>query len=124
MKYWDNENAVFYADPPYLHDTSAKGHRNKYANEMTCESHVAMVKCLLELRGAVVLSGYAHRVYQPLVDASWECIRIETTCNAAGKVKGSQLRGDGAAKQNAARTECLWRNPRAIELSKNNLELF
>jgi DNA adenine methylase len=124
MRYWDNQDCVFYCDPPYSHDTRAKGHLAKYANEMTCADHEKMVECLLELRGAVVLSGYQHDVYQPLLDAGWEIIRLETTCNAAGKVRGSQLRGEGAAKQNAARTECLWRNPRAIEMSKENLELF
>lgn len=124
MRYWDNEDAVFYCDPPYLHETRAKGHLSKYSNEMSIEEHAAMVDCLLELQGAVVLSGYEHDVYQPLVEARWECIKIETTCNAAGKVKGSQLRGEGAAKQNAARTECIWRNPRAIDMVNNNLRLF
>lgn len=83
------------------------------------DHHVALVETILACQGAVVLSGYDHPVYQPLVDAGWEVTRFETACHAVGKTRGSGLQGKGAVKAKAPRTEVVWRNPRAVELNRH-----
>ena len=65
-----------------------------------------------------MLSGYEHPVYQPLVDAGWDVIRFETACHAAGRTRESGIQGKGAAKAKAPRTEVVWRNPRAVEMTR------
>jgi DNA adenine methylase len=124
MRYWDSTETVMYVDPPYVAETRSVGHRDKYHTEMTAEDHCTLVKCLLELQGAVVLSGYSHAIYQPLEEAGWEKIEILTSANAAGRTRGSPLLGEGAAKKYVARTEVVWRNPKAVEMTKTNYELF
>lgn len=116
IRYWDNREAVFYLDPPYHHDT--RKDKAVYTVEQYHAHHVALVETILTCQGAVVLSGYDHPVYQPLVDAGWEVTRFETVCHAAGKTRGSGLQGDGAAKAKVPRTEVVWRNPRAVELTR------
>jgi hypothetical protein len=63
-----------------------------------------------------VLSGYDHPVYKPLVENGWTVTKYETSAHAAGRVRGSGLQGKGAAKAKVPRTECVWSNPRAQEM--------
>jgi len=112
IRYWDCEDAVIYCDPPYVLDTRKE--LNVYKHEACDGHHARLVQTLLDCKGAVVLSGYEHPVYQPLADAGWDVVRINTACYAAGRWRGSKLRGEGAALQHAPRTEVVWRNPRAV----------
>jgi len=116
VRYWDNPEAVFYLDPPYHHDT--RKDKAVYAVEQDHDHHAALVETILGCQGAVVLSGYDHPVYQPLVDAGWEVTSFETACHAAVRWLGSGLQGAGAAKAKAPRTEVVWRNPRAVEMTR------
>jgi DNA adenine methylase len=113
IRYWDNPEAVFYVDPPYHPDTQHL--RSDYAQEPDHEHHQQLVETLLACRGAVVLSGYEHAVYAPLVEAGWVVTSYKTACMAAGRVRGSPLRGAGAARAGVPRTEVIWANPRAVE---------
>jgi DNA adenine methylase len=91
MRQHDGENTLHYVDPPYMMSTRSDGGRD-YAHEMTEDDHAKLLLFLPTLKGHVMLSGYAH----PLYDAglpSWT--RIERKALA-----------DGAAK----RTEVLWMN--------------
>ena len=108
IRYWDNPEAVFYVDPPYHAETRVD--KSVYASEPDHDHHVALVETLLACKGFVALSGYDHPVYQPLEEAGWTRIEFETACHAAGRVRGSKLRGEGAALQHAKRTEVLWIN--------------
>lgn len=95
MRQHDGPDTLHYCDPPYHHDTrSSKVHgHHGYTYEMSHEQHVEMVAALRDLCGAVVLSGYAHDLYdQELSD--WQ--RVERAALA-----------DGARK----RTEVLWIKP-------------
>lgn len=116
IRYWDTPEAVFYLDPPYHLDTRVN--KSVYANEQDHAHHERLVETILACKGAVVLSGYDHPVYQPLVEAGWEVHRFETACSAAGRVRGSGLQGTGAAKAKVPRTEVVWRNPRAVEMTR------
>lgn len=122
IRYWDNPDAVFYIDPPYHHATRKS--KSVYAVEQNHDHHAALVETIINCQGAVVLSGYDHPVYQPLVDAGWEVTRFETACYAASRARGTGLRGTGALKAKAPRTEVVWRNPRAVELSAGSTREF
>lgn len=110
IKYWDTDDTTFYLDPPYVHDTRTSS--NDYVHEQPIEFHQELVKTILDSKGAVVLSGYNHPVYEPLVEAGWKVHVIEATCHAAGRVRGSYIHGGKAPK----RTEYVWQNPKAVTL--------
>jgi len=76
----DSPTALFYVDPPYLHET--RDRTSRYAHEMTEADHAAMLKALLGLRGRVILSGYASPLYDDTL-AEWR--RIEIKAYADGK---------------------------------------
>lgn len=101
---YDAEDALIYADPPYLPDTrSAKTRGGKafhsYAHEMTEDEHGELLTRLAAAKGKVVLSGYPAPLYERLLPG-WE----RRTINA---------HADGALD----RVEVLWLNPAAAERS-------
>lgn len=53
-------DCLIYADPPYPHGVRTQ---RMYANEMTDEDHVLLLKSLLVHPGPVVVSGYANPMY-------------------------------------------------------------
>jgi len=90
-----SHDTLTYCDPPYVADTRVSP--DVYANEMTDEQHVQLVKTLLTVHGYKLLSGYKSPIYQPLLDAGWTCLEKEYACRASpNKVK---------------RTECLYCSP-------------
>lgn len=114
IRYWDNENAVFYLDPPYHPDT--RKDKDAYGCEADAQHHEMLVELLLTCRGAVVLSGYDHTIYRRLDAAGWQRFEFETACHAAGRGRGSGLIGEGAAMMKVPRVEVVWCNPRAAKL--------
>jgi hypothetical protein len=68
-----------------------------------------------------VLSGYEHPTYQPLVDAGWALTRFKKACDAAGRTRSSGLQGSGSALKKVPRVECVWRNPKAVELTSGEI---
>ena len=66
---------------------------------------------LLAAPGAVILSGYAHEVYDPLILAGWARIDWQTACHAAGKTRHTGIQGAGSATAKQPRTESVWLNP-------------
>lgn len=90
MRKHDGPTTVHYVDPPYLPETRDKG--RDYRHEMTREDHGELLPALRELRGYVVLSGYASPMYD---NALHDWRRIEIKSRAEGW-------GD--------RTEVLWCN--------------
>jgi DNA adenine methylase len=101
MRAHDGPETLHYVDPPYLPATrSAKSRRgggkyHAYAHEMTAADHGALLACLRDLRGMVVLSGYPSAAYDGALPG-WRRVVIAALA-------------DGAR----ARTECLWLNPAA-----------
>jgi DNA adenine methylase len=98
---YDGPQACFYLDPPY-HPATRGEHgvrrHSTYVHELTAEDHEELVARVLELRGSVLISGYDHETYRPLIDAGFE--RFEFAHNATAS---RELHGRGA------RTEVLWR---------------
>jgi len=81
---------LIYADPPYILSTRSK---RMYKNEMNEDDHTELLDALMDHPGPVVLSGYAHPMYDERL-ADW---RRETK-----SVK---------AEAGRIRTEVLWINP-------------
>ena len=92
----DGPDTLHYVDPPYHHDTRARGDRNSvksYKYEMTDDQHRDLASALKNLQGMVVLSGYRCPLYDDLY-AGWD--RIDRAAHA-----------DGARD----RVESLWLSP-------------
>lgn len=94
MPMWDNENVLYYVDPPYLGET--RGNTSKYRHELTDDQHRELADCLHSLKGMVMLSGYPSEMYDDLY-GDWSC-----------------LQRSHYADSRAKRTECLWLNPACI----------
>lgn len=92
MKIHDSPEALFFLDPPYVHDT--RGTKHGYHYEMSDAQHIELVTMLSEIKGMVVLSGYENGIYENL---GWKCFQKNTFA-------------DGARE----RTESLWLNPAAV----------
>lgn len=89
---YDQADALFYVDPPYVHSTRVRVDKARgYRHEMTDRDHRKLAKVLKACAGGVVLSGYHCALYDKLY-GDWE--RVERTGPFA----------DGAR----VRTEVLW----------------
>lgn len=86
----DGPQTLHYVDPPYVSGTRDAG--ADYAHELTDADHLALLDTLRGLGGKVILSGYAHPLYDDGL-ANWR--RVEARAHA-----------DGARE----RTEVLWLN--------------
>lgn len=106
METHDSHDTLHYIDPPYLKDTRSD-HRHDYTHELDDADHAELLRFIQTLEGHVVLSGYAHEMYD---DALRGWFRIEKPALA-----------DGAAP----RTEVLWINPKCWHAKKReNLPMF
>jgi len=94
----DGEETAHYIDPPYVHDTRSmfKGGKSAYKHELDLAAHNRLLGAVRDLKGMVVLSGYAHGLYDAALD-DWR--RVEFKAYA-----------DGARE----REEVLWINPAAV----------
>jgi DNA adenine methylase len=82
MRGHDSEETLHYVDPPYVHSTrsTAKNStRKNYRHEMTDADHARLLDALGDLKGMVVLSGYAHPLYEEQLK-DW--VRVEKTALA------------------------------------------
>lgn len=96
----DSAKTLFYCDPPYVHDTRARGSTTAtmkgYRCEMSDADHETMSEVLRGVKGMVVLSGYPSDLYARLF-GDWH--QVQRAAHA-----------DGARE----RVEVLWLNPRAL----------
>lgn len=104
LQEWDTPGTVFYCDPPYVLETRSQ--RKYYAVEPGDDYHRELVDVLLNVRGAVVLSGYDHPVYGRLNEEGW-------WSDQYGARASMQVVQEGGAKQK--RTEIVYRNRKACE---------
>lgn len=112
MRGFDTTDTLHYVDPPYLMDTRSPGNpycdKKMYAHEMTDRDHRELAAVLRSLTGMVVLSGYAHPLYDDELFPGW--FRTERVALADGAVE---------------RTEVLWLNQAAARaLRERDLPLF
>lgn len=93
---YDNEEALFYLDPPYVFETRNERWAGKaYAFEMDESEHRQLSGQLHCIKGMAVLSGYPSELYSELY-AGWQQIECTTFADRAKE-----------------RTEVLWLNPLA-----------
>lgn len=97
VRQYDTRQTLFYADPPYVPETRAA---RLYRCEMTVEQHVELLDSLNDCDGAVVLSGYAHPLYEEKL-AGWKRVDREVTCR-------SNVTANGTTAARPKRTEVLW----------------
>lgn len=96
---YDAKDALHYIDPPYVLSTrnTHGGGNCVYRHEMTDDEHRQLAALVHQLRGMVVLSGYASPLYDEELYADWQRFTKAT-------------RADSGAK----RTEVLWVSPNAV----------
>lgn len=86
---YDNEDTLFYCDPPYPHDT--RGDSKAYGYEMTDEQHRDLAKLLRQCKGKVAVSSYRS----PLLDEifkGWRCIEApEKLCHSVKTLRKEML---------------------------------
>lgn len=109
---FDTPDTFFYADPPYIPETRKSG---GYQHELSMDDHRELVQILLGLKGSVMLSGYAHPIYEPLAQAGWKRLDFDTVCCVAGRTRTSGLKGRGNVKEKQKRVESIWLNPHLQE---------
>jgi len=68
----------------------------------------AEVEILLNIKGKVMLSGYAHPIYEPL--SHWKRIDFKTACHATGRTRYTKVLGNGSATKICPRVETIWIN--------------
>jgi len=55
---FDQEDAVFYMDPPYL-----TAHKGTYKNEMSYDEHRYLLDTIMDMKGFVAISGFSNELY-------------------------------------------------------------
>ncbi|HET9536990.1 MAG TPA: DNA adenine methylase, partial [Mesorhizobium sp.] len=108
---YDSSATTFYLDPPYVGATRTAP--DMYAHEMTDMDHLALVETLRQVKGRVVLSGYASPHYDPLIREGW--LRLD-------KPLLSRMARKDATGDWQARTEVLWINRLAAPSLLDGLE--
>jgi DNA adenine methylase len=108
MQQHDAVDTLHYCDPPYVHST--RGLRNvhcikhRYRHEMSDDDHAAFAQAAHDLKGMVVISGYASDLYDRELFADWERFERETHADGArdrtevvwlNKACAEQLHGSG-----------------------------
>lgn len=97
----DTPETLHYVDPPYVFDTRSMANpycKKGYRHEMTDDQHRELAATLRELRGMVIVSGYACPLYDEELYSGW--FRVERPALA-----------DGARP----RVEILWMNDLCAE---------
>lgn len=92
----DTAETLHYVDPPYVHSTrgfDCGGTHRGYRHELSDDDHRVLATQLHQLRGKVVVSGYACELYDDELFADWTRV-------------ARKAMADGARE----RTEVLWLN--------------
>lgn len=112
MQQHDDENTLHFVDPPYMHETRVRGagKARYYRHEMTDDQHNALLDAVLQLKGMVVISGYATEMYADRLGA-W------STQQTSARIS--------AGRWGACRIERVWINPRCADgLAQRDNQLF
>src|SRR5262249_54467834 len=98
----DQNDTLFYLDPPYLHRTRTA--RRVYRYEMDDKAHAELIDSVRHCRSMIMLSGDSDSLYDKRLNG-WERITFATPNHS----------GQGQIKQR--RTEALWIKPDCAECS-------
>jgi DNA adenine methylase len=103
IREYNAPDVLIYADPPYIGDE--RTNKDEYRHEMTHVQHLELTDALRAHSGMVLLSGYRNPIYDGCL-IGWKKITVKTY-----------------AERGAARTECLWINPLAVEKKMEQQEM-
>lgn len=95
-KHKEQENILWYLDPPYPPDTRTRANIHSYAFEMTSEQHKQLIDLILKVKGMLIISSYDNDIYRKLETFGWR--------------KEMKVYRNNTF-QSGERTECLWINP-------------
>jgi DNA adenine methylase len=84
----DLPSTLFYLDPPYHPD--ARAAPNVYGHEMSDADHRQLLDVLLNVKGRVILSGYAVPLYDRVL-ASWNRRELDLANHASGAKKKRRM---------------------------------
>ena len=98
IRRWDDPDALFYVDPPYVAETRTQGLRG-YAHEMTDDEHRSLAEVLSEVQGMVVLSGYPCDLYDQDLYKGWHRIERNVVADKAKKATEVLWVNEAAASQ-------------------------
>lgn len=90
IKTWDEENTLFYLDPPYLHSTRNESATDTYEHEMTVEDHMNLLHLAKNARGKIAISGYSSPLYNRTLK-NWRC-KKRNVANHSGQNKVKEKR--------------------------------
>lgn len=97
IRKYDHPRAMFYLDPPYLHETRVS--TADYEHEMSPDDHAQLLECLASIEGMFLLSGYPSDLYSQAAAANgWRSVERSIDNKASSKAIKEQ------------KTECLWMN--------------
>ena len=106
IRKYDNKEALFYIDPPYVWKTRSGG---KYMTEF--HDHYSLLGMLEDIKGMFILSGYHDEKYDKYAkENNWHIKNIETVSQATPTTISTGLKGEGSLKENQQRIEVLWWN--------------
>ncbi len=97
FKVWDEEDTLWYLDPPYLPNTREENSTNLYEHEMTVEDHINLLNLVKNARGKVIISGYSSPLYNRTLKG-WKTKKKNVANNS------------GQGKNKERRIEVLWMN--------------
>ena len=80
LQRYDSPTTLHYVDPPY--PKSVRGEDGRYRHEMTDDDHRELAELLHQVKGMVVVSGYACPLYDAELYPDWQ--RVECSTHADG----------------------------------------
>lgn len=96
----DSETTLFYVDPPYVHESRGSA---RYVFDYSDEQHVKLASVLNNVKGMVILSGYANTIYDNLY-SNWHVVKKNAVSFRSKKT-----------------VEFLWINAQCLTAKKNFL---
>jgi DNA adenine methylase len=97
---YDSPRTFYYVDPPYY--TSTRVSPNVYTHELPEMDHLRLLRLLSRVQGSVILSGYAHPMYDAELPG-WDRVEIDIAAFSS-PLKGEKSR----------RKEILWVKPQPL----------
>lgn len=90
FKNWDEEDTLWYLDPPYLPDTREENSSKIYEHEMSVDDHIQLLNIIKNARGKVIISGYASPLYNRALKG-WK-VKKKNVPNNSGQGKTKERR--------------------------------
>ncbi|KQL17662.1 DNA adenine methylase [Cytobacillus solani] len=81
LERYKRREVLIYADPPYIIETRTKRH---YKHEMSIDDHIELLETLDAHPGPVILSGYAHHIYDERLK-HWHRETLDVAAEAGAK---------------------------------------